>query len=164
MKIDFIHNILAYAYIILMSQDFDHLIHDPDNASDTNVMMSYPKPSGEREYMVITILESNTTYYVAIRSMDEMNNKGEVSNIVSCSVISDPEWISKPPDHMTTGPDDVRGSQQPSASVTVVVAICIPVGLICLVIIIIVVVLWKRRRGLFNVNKGMTPVPTAEPV
>ncbi|KAK3104819.1 hypothetical protein FSP39_010993 [Pinctada imbricata] len=83
----------ASRYDVRIADSPETLRSNPDNATQI-VMTRNPKPAGEIEIMVIKPEEQDMTYYIGIRGVDDMDNYGEMSNILSVSVITDPQWAS----------------------------------------------------------------------
>ena len=67
---------------------------NPEKA-DVLKFASVPKKPGELETIQVTPNSSaeTKTYYVGVRAVDDNQNIGEMSNILSISVITDPKWI-----------------------------------------------------------------------
>ena len=55
-----------------------------------------PKSPGEVEQFVVHVQQDNknTTYYMSVRAVDENNNTGENSNILSLSIMTDSSWVT----------------------------------------------------------------------
>ncbi|MCL5010687.1 MAG: hypothetical protein M1127_00535 [Patescibacteria group bacterium] len=82
---------LRYSKSAITSSNFDSALNV--NSAPT------PKPAGQTEIMLLTGLEPLTTYYVAVRAIDDYNNKGGISNVVSFAtpaVPSDTQPPAKP--------------------------------------------------------------------
>ncbi|KAK3105298.1 hypothetical protein FSP39_021856 [Pinctada imbricata] len=84
---------IASRYDVRIADSPETLRSNPDNATQI-VMTRNPKPTGEIEIVVIKPEVQDMTYYIGIRGVDDMDNYGEMSNILSVSVITDPQWAS----------------------------------------------------------------------
>ncbi|KAK3102098.1 hypothetical protein FSP39_008730 [Pinctada imbricata] len=101
----------ATAYDVRISRDFDKLFNDPDSTFRVTDNIPTPGDPGTSESINVELPNSFSTYYVGIRAVDENNNKGELSNVVSLSILSDTNWLASP----TTTPLPVTAAQADSA-------------------------------------------------
>ncbi|KAK3083437.1 hypothetical protein FSP39_022698 [Pinctada imbricata] len=85
----------ATAYDVRMSHDFDKLLEDVNNTHRVMDNITTPQDPGRYEYISVDLPTRYSTYYIGVRAMDENNNTGEMSNIVSLSVITDTQWLVK---------------------------------------------------------------------
>jgi len=72
---------------------------NPITETNWNNIEEYPNDlvplnSGEQEELIITGLDDNTTYYAAVKAVDDMNNISDISNIANATTIEIPDVIS----------------------------------------------------------------------
>ena len=86
-------SIPASAYDIRISDNPDTLRTNPEQTTFIG-FTSRPKAAGEVESIQVTpnSTAEPKTYYVGVRAVDDNNNIGKMSNIISISVITDPKW------------------------------------------------------------------------
>lgn len=110
---------LASEYDVRLSTDLIELKTNPNNQTNLIVAMEAkepgeeertnltvamePKEPGEEERYNFTLenIQSNTTYFICVRAVDEAGNIGDISNIVTVSVLTDQSWTrqySPPPE------------------------------------------------------------------
>lgn len=56
----------------------------------------FPQPAGETERFIVTGLDFNTTYYFALRVLDERRNSSTISNLVSATTLGVPTLVFSP--------------------------------------------------------------------
>ncbi|KAK3104414.1 hypothetical protein FSP39_001599 [Pinctada imbricata] len=82
---------IASSYDVRIADSPQMLRRNPDTAKKVPMTTS-PKPAGEIETLAIKPEAQNMTYYIGIRGIDDKDNYGDMSNIISLSVITDPQW------------------------------------------------------------------------
>ncbi|XP_048739813.2 calcium-activated chloride channel regulator 1-like isoform X2 [Ostrea edulis] len=82
----------ATSYKILLSKNYSTLLNSPENVSPLNGNIPTPKLPGNTEVFSLTLPEASATYYLAVRAVDEFGNEGDISNIISLSVVTDNTW------------------------------------------------------------------------
>ncbi|KAK3101214.1 hypothetical protein FSP39_001813, partial [Pinctada imbricata] len=79
---------IASSYDVRMSASVQELMVTPWNAPTVmNEDIPTPEEAGTLQTMRLSVQNSSLTYFVGIRAVDSNNNTGEMSNIVSLSVI-----------------------------------------------------------------------------
>ncbi|XP_052061932.1 calcium-activated chloride channel regulator 4-like [Mytilus californianus] len=86
----------AFKYDIRFSTNYSDLKSDPDNQNSLTSEL-VPKEAGELETYVFQIpnITTNITYFLTVRVIDKANNTGDLSNIVTVSVLTDQVWFQK---------------------------------------------------------------------
>ncbi|XP_061187626.1 calcium-activated chloride channel regulator 1-like [Saccostrea echinata] len=82
----------ATSYQILLSKAYSDLLNSPERVSALTEQVPTPSKPGNTEFFSLTIPEVGVNYYLAVRAVDESGNKGDVSNILSLSVVTDNSW------------------------------------------------------------------------
>ncbi|KAK3105123.1 hypothetical protein FSP39_017662 [Pinctada imbricata] len=121
-------------YDIRIAENFQRLRQDPDS-ENMLPMPTRPKMAGEIEIFIIkpNKSEENVTYYIGIRGIDEMDNYGEMSNILSISVLTDPQWLSE------------SDTDQESNGLSLVHIVLIAVG--AFVFLLVVIICFRKCQG-----------------
>ncbi|XP_033746377.1 calcium-activated chloride channel regulator 1-like [Pecten maximus] len=86
----------ATVYDVRLSTDFNALRTIPGGATKLTSQVPTPKASGQTETFTFTLpslTRDSRTYYLAIRATDNNQNTGELSNIVSFSLLTDVNWF-----------------------------------------------------------------------
>jgi hypothetical protein len=68
------------------------LLNLPETVSPLTGNIPTPKLPGSTEVFSLTLPEDDVTFYLAVRAVDEYGNEGDVSNILSLSVVTDNTW------------------------------------------------------------------------
>lgn len=79
---------------------------------------------------------THSTYFVIVRAIDDFNNTGDISNVVTVSVITDPSWLKDKPSILSSG---FRS--------TFVIGISTGVALILIVVLVSCVTYVRKRKG-----------------
>ncbi|KAK3104352.1 hypothetical protein FSP39_000118 [Pinctada imbricata] len=121
-------------YDIRIAENSQSLRQDPDS-ENMLVGPTRPKMAGEIEIFVIkpNKSEENDTYYIGIRGIDEMDNYGEMSNILSISVLTDPQWLSE------------SDTDQENEGLSLVHIVLIAVG--AFVFLLVVIICFRKSQG-----------------
>ena len=133
-----------------IARDFNQLANTPDTTARVTDNIPTPKDPGTLETIEIEIPNTASTYYVIVRAIDDNNNTGLVSNIVSLSALQDTSWlpttIPAPPAVTTESPRPVTpaGDDIESLAGLIVAAI---IAVVLLVLVIAVFILMNTRRG-----------------
>ncbi|XP_060081392.1 calcium-activated chloride channel regulator 1-like [Ylistrum balloti] len=86
----------AAVYDVRLSTDINALMTNPGSTTQLTSQLPTPKVSGQVETFTFTLPVLNRdgrTYYLAIRAIDDSQNTGELSNIVSLSLVTDVNWL-----------------------------------------------------------------------
>ncbi|OWF45819.1 Calcium-activated chloride channel regulator 1 [Mizuhopecten yessoensis] len=86
----------ATLYDVRLSTDINSLMTNPGSASQLTSQVPTPKASGQTETYTFTLpvlARDSRTYYLAVRATDNSQNTGELSNIVSLSLVTDVNWL-----------------------------------------------------------------------
>ncbi|CAG2205202.1 CLCA3_4 [Mytilus edulis] len=123
----------ASSYDIRYSDKFQKLKTDPGR-QQTITAGIIPKEPGETESFVFQIpnIQTNTTYYIAVRAVDDQNNTGDLSNIISVSILNDQYWFD---DENTDG-----------LSIAFLVGISIGAVIIVAIFLVCVITLIKKKK------------------
>ncbi|VDI07291.1 Hypothetical predicted protein [Mytilus galloprovincialis] len=123
----------ATNYDIRYSDNLKNLKIDPEH-HQTITSGIIPKEPGETESFVFQIpnIQTNTTYYIAVRAVDDQNNTGDLSNIISVSILNDQYWF--------------EDENTDSISTALLVGISIGAVIIVVIFIVYVITLIKKKN------------------
>ncbi|XP_052061931.1 calcium-activated chloride channel regulator 1-like isoform X2 [Mytilus californianus] len=127
----------AIAYDLRISEDFTKITTIPDQQV---VLHSGQIPneagSGESFTFKLNTVGTNSTYFVIVRAIDDFNNTGDISNVVTVSVITDPYWLKQKPSVWSSG---FRSA--------FLVGISAGVAFILIIVLVSCVTFVRKRRG-----------------
>ncbi|XP_063442696.1 calcium-activated chloride channel regulator 4A-like [Mytilus trossulus] len=123
----------ATSYDIRYSDKFQTLKTNPGHQQSITAGI-IPKEPGETESFVFRIpnIQRNTTYYIAVRAVDDQNNTGDLSNIITVSILNDQYWFD---DENTDG-----------LSIAFLVGISIGALIIVVVLLACIITLIKKKK------------------
>ncbi|CAC5417576.1 CLCA3_4 [Mytilus coruscus] len=126
----------ATGYDIRYSDKFQKLKTDPEHQQTIHAGI-IPKEPGETESFVFRIpnIQTNTTYYIAVRAVDDQNNTGDLSNIISVSILNDQYWFEDEKKKTTNG-----------LSIAFVAGISIGTVIIVFIFLVCFITLIKKRK------------------
>ncbi|XP_062600924.1 calcium-activated chloride channel regulator 1-like isoform X2 [Saccostrea cucullata] len=125
----------ALLYNILLSKNLSTLRDSPETIEPLTGNAPTPSNPESLEIFSFELPEVSTNYYLAVRAVDEAGNKGDVSNILSLSVITDSTWKREK-------------IQSPSSSnEALIIGICVA-ALALIVLLVFGCVIYNRRKVL----------------
>ncbi|XP_063442695.1 calcium-activated chloride channel regulator 1-like [Mytilus trossulus] len=126
----------ASAYDLRISANYTKITTIPDQQV---VLQSeqIPNEAGSEESFSFRLNKEgkHSTYFVIVRAVDDFNNTGDISNVVTVTVINDPLWLNKP---------SIWSSGFRS---TFLISISSGVALILIVVLVSCVIYITKRRG-----------------
>ncbi|OPL20836.1 hypothetical protein AM593_00053, partial [Mytilus galloprovincialis] len=85
----------ASEYDLRISDSFSKIKQQPEQCAKLTNNIPIPKLAGGTEQHVVTIDDDSLTRYIVVRAIDDVGNKGDFSNIVSVSKLTDPAWTTE---------------------------------------------------------------------
>ncbi|CAG2193770.1 CLCA3_4 [Mytilus edulis] len=85
----------ASEYDLRISDSFSKIKQQPEQCAKLTNNIPIPKLAGSTEQHVVTIDDDSLTRYIVVRAIDDVGNKGDYSNIVSVSKLTDPAWTTE---------------------------------------------------------------------
>ncbi|CAG2205203.1 unnamed protein product [Mytilus edulis] len=127
----------AIAYDFRISADYTKITTFPDQQEVLH-SEQIPNEAGSEESFSFKLNKEGThsTYFVIVRAIDDFNNTGDISNVVTVSVITDPSWLKEKPSIWSSG---FRS--------TFLIGISAGVALILIVVLVSCVIYVRKRRG-----------------
>ncbi|VDI07292.1 Hypothetical predicted protein [Mytilus galloprovincialis] len=127
----------AIAYDFRISADYTKITTFPDQ-QEVLLSEQIPNEAGNEESFSFKLNKEGThlTYFVIVRAIDDFNNTGDISNVVSVSVITDPSWLKDKPSIWSSG---FRS--------TFLIGISAGVALILIVVLVSCVTYVSKRSG-----------------
>lgn len=127
-------------YDVRLSTSINNLMTNPEGATRLTSQVPSPKTSGKTETFTFTIPDQtldNRTYYLSVRSVDDSSNVGDLSNIVSVSIVTDSNWLPTTAMATTVSPRPYSSDQSAliglsiSAGVVLIGLIIVGVSICC---------------------------------
>lgn len=75
-----------------MSTNYSTLLNSPETVPPLTQNIPLPSKPGNTEVYSLSLPTAGVNYYIAVHAVDDAGNQGEVSNIVSMSVVNDQSW------------------------------------------------------------------------
>lgn len=85
--------ISASQYEVRMSDNFSNIQQQPDQATEITLNVPVPKLAGTLEQLIISVYDQFKTRFIVVRAIDDSGNRGDYSNIVSISTLTDQSWM-----------------------------------------------------------------------
>ncbi|CAC5422975.1 unnamed protein product [Mytilus coruscus] len=85
----------ASEYDFRISDSFSKIKQQPEQCTKLTNNVPIPKLAGSTEQYLVTIDDDSLTKYIVVRAIDDVGSKGDYSNIVSVSKLTDPSWTSE---------------------------------------------------------------------
>ena len=76
-----------------MSDDFSNIQQQPDQATQITLNVPVPSLAGTLEQLIINFNDQFKTRFIVVRAIDDSGNRGDYSNAVSISTLTDPSWM-----------------------------------------------------------------------
>jgi hypothetical protein len=76
-----------------MSDNFLNIQQQPDQATEITLNVPVPKLAGVLEQLIINFYDQFKTRFIVVRAIDDSGNRGDYSNIVSISTLTDQSWM-----------------------------------------------------------------------
>ncbi|XP_061187630.1 calcium-activated chloride channel regulator 1-like isoform X2 [Saccostrea echinata] len=124
----------ALLYNILLSKNLSTLRNSPETVEPLTRNIPTPSDPGSLELFSLALPEVNANYYLAVRAVDEAGNKGDVSNILSLSVITDSTW-------------EREKLQSPSSSNEVLIIAVCAAALVLIAIVVFGCIIYNKRKS-----------------
>ncbi|VDI43233.1 Hypothetical predicted protein [Mytilus galloprovincialis] len=78
-----------------ISNSFSKIKQQPEQCTKLTNNIPIPKLVGSTEQHLVTIDDESLNRYIVVRAIDDVGNKGDYSNIVSVSKLTDPAWTTE---------------------------------------------------------------------
>ncbi|XP_062600921.1 calcium-activated chloride channel regulator 1-like [Saccostrea cucullata] len=114
----------ATSYLILLSKSYSDLLNLPDRVNALTDQVPTPSKPGNTEFFSLSLPEVGVNYYLAVRAVDDAGNKGDVSNILSLSVVTDNSWQPVRTQPPTLSYDGVIASACVAALLVCIIVLC----------------------------------------
>ncbi|XP_052070311.1 calcium-activated chloride channel regulator 1-like isoform X1 [Mytilus californianus] len=85
----------ASEYEFRISDSFSKIKQQPEQCTKLTNNIPIPKLAGSTEQHLVTKDDDSLTKYIVVRAIDDVGNKGDYSNIVSISKLTDPSWTTE---------------------------------------------------------------------
>ncbi|XP_062615682.1 calcium-activated chloride channel regulator 1-like [Saccostrea cucullata] len=82
----------ASSYMVFLSNNYSAILSSTDTVTQITDKIPTPSNPGNLEIFSFVLPEVGVNYYLAVLAVDDEGNQGEVSNIVSVSVVNDNSW------------------------------------------------------------------------
>lgn len=156
----------ATVYDVRLSNDINALRTNPGGATQLTSQVPTPKVSGQTEVFTFTLpslTRDGRTYYLAVRATDDSQNTGELSNIISFSLVTDVNWLPTttppaPTTTTTTTTTTVTPRLEQSSDQSVLIGLSTAAGVAALLLILFGLSLsfclgrWKRPPPRKHIN------------